>query len=134
MTIGRGNPYLARLQSMLNRLLVLISLTLSLGGTALLAQDDGLQISLDADSLSIGTTVLCSQRQLENILANYSRDVAIHVDNSPDVATDRVLRLLEILRELGFMRITSNDAGQPGWTIYPFPKDLDIFLCDESKE
>ena len=111
-----------------------IVVILGLAGAAIFAQEQRVTIILMEDSVTIGSTLLCSQESLETQLANYANDTAIHVENSPVIATERVLKLLEIIRGLGYERVTSTSVGEPGWTLYPIPDELDVFKCDGDNE
>jgi len=103
---------------------------LGLAGAAISAQEQRVTIILTEDSVTIGSTHLCSQESLETHLAEYAKDAAIHVENRPVIATARVLKLLEIIRGLGYEHVTLTGLGELGWTLYPIPDELDVFKCD----
>jgi len=103
----------------------------SLVGAAQSAEEERVQITLDKDSVSFGSIVICSVEELEEYLAAYPKTSAVEIVNSLDVSTDQFLRMMVILKSFGFEDVSSNHSGNPGWTLYPLPKDRDIFNCNE---
>lgn len=105
-----------------------------LAGATDSTEEEQIQIVLTNEATSLESTIICSSQELEESLARYSRSTHVRIDNHRDVPTEKFLRLMEILKSLGFADVSSNGAGNPGWTLYPLPKDIDIFNCGPSEQ
>lgn len=117
----------------LQAVVLFASISGSLGG-AVSAQEQKVRIFLTKESVTVDSSVLCSEEDLKVALSEHAKQIAIHVENEPSIDTKRVLRLLKMIRDLGYENVTSTGAGQPGWTLYPLPDDLDVFGCEEQGE
>jgi biopolymer transport protein ExbD len=114
--------------------LALVALLLTALDTDVSAQAQDVQILFSKESVKVGYAELCSEEDLKVTLSEYAIETTIYVENDPSIDTDRVLRLLEIIRDLGYENVTSASAGEPGWTLYPLPDDVDVFRCEEARE
>ncbi len=132
MTILIARPFTRRILSGAIGLLALLGSFPTLGSENQLNQAANIQIVVTKESISTGSTVLCSAGDFEESLAGYSKDTHVLVDNDPDVPTETLIRINEILRSLGFEDVSSNSAGDPGWALYPLPSDTDLFTCEKS--
>jgi hypothetical protein len=102
-----------------------------LAGDILSDNEEDLQIVLTRESIRIGATVLCSVAALETNLASQPRTTHVNVEVAPDVSTGIFARVMEILRTLGFEQVSNKGAGDPGWTLYPFPPDTEFPGCSQ---
>jgi len=55
-------------------IIAVVLLILSAVGTEILAQEHGVQILLAKDAVSIGSTVLCSEEELNAALSEYTKE------------------------------------------------------------
>ena len=84
----------------------------SLVGATDAAEKEKVQITLTNEAMRVGSTIVCSLEELEESLAIYSKTTYVQIDNDPDIPTEKFIRLMQILRSLGFDEITSNGPGE----------------------
>ena len=106
-----------------------VGVLIAVGSSSSFADDnlsneaEDLQIVLTRESIRVGAAVLCSVAALETTLASQPRTTHVNVEVAPDVSTGVFMRVMDTLRTLGFEQVSNKGAGDPGWTLYPYPPD-----------